>query len=277
MNKFEIGPIDVHGYGLLIVIGAVVGGYVATREARRRGEAPAHVWNGLVVCIILGLIGARVYHILSSPADGSGGFSYYTENPIAILLVWDGGLGLYGALVGGVTGVLIYARRHRLGIGRWLDIGAPGLVLAQAIGRWGNFINHELYGPPTTLPWGLTIGADHRIPRYEDLALYPTDTTRFHPTFLYESLWNLGVFVLLTWGGRRWAHRLRDGDVFLAYLTLYGIGRAWIEQLFRPDAWMANGDVAVASLISLGMALVAGAALLGRGWKNRFVVDRCID
>jgi phosphatidylglycerol:prolipoprotein diacylglycerol transferase len=261
---FKIGPVVVHWYGLLIVIGAVLGGYVATHEARRRGENPEHIWDGLLWCIILGLVGARLYHVFSSPADGSGGFSHYVENPIAILAVWDGGLGIYGAVAGGVVAVLIYARRNRLDAWRWLDIGAPGLALAQAIGRWGNFVNQELYGPPTTLPWGLYIGAEHRIPRYSDLTRYPTDTTRFHPTFLYESLWNLGVFAVLMWGGRRWAHRLRDGDIFLAYLLLYPLGRLWIEQFFRPDAWAVGGGLPAATLISLGVALVAGLAICVR-------------
>lgn len=261
---FKIGPVVAHWYGLLVVFGTLIGGYVATREARRRGEDPGHVWNGLVGCIVLGLIGARLYHVFSSPATGSGGFSDYAENPIAILMVWDGGLGFYGALVGGSVGLLIYTWRNRLSARRWLDIGAPGLVLAQAIGRWANFINQELYGPPTTLPWGLYVSAQNRIPRYSDLTHYPTYTTRFHPTFLYESLWNLGVFVVLTWGGRRWADRLQDGDVFLAYLVLYGVGRAWIEQFFRPDAWTVGGGLAVATLISLGVALTAGLTLLRR-------------
>jgi phosphatidylglycerol:prolipoprotein diacylglycerol transferase len=116
----------------------------------------------------------------------------------------------------------------------------------------------ELYGPPTTLPWGLYIGAEHRIPRYSDLALYPTFTTRFHPTFLYEFLWNFGVFVLLRWGGRRWAQTLHDGDIFLAYLILYPAGRLWIEQFFRPDAWKLANGLAVATLVSLAIALGAG-------------------
>lgn len=261
---FKLGPVVVHWYGLLVVIGTLAGGYVAAREAKRRDEDPEHVWNGLIWCIVLGLVGARLYHVFSSPSDGSGGFSFYMEDPIAILQVWDGGLGIYGAVAGGVIGVLIYARRNGLSAWRWLDIGAPGLVLAQAIGRWANFINQELYGPPTTLPWGLHIDAEHRLLRYSDLTRYPTETTRFHPTFLYESLWNLGVFALLMWGGRRWAQRSRDGDLFLAYLVLYGVGRAWIEQFFRPDAWTVGGGLPVATLISLGVALVAGLVILAR-------------
>ncbi|UCC64970.1 MAG: prolipoprotein diacylglyceryl transferase [Anaerolineae bacterium] len=261
---FEIGPIVVHWYGLLVVVGALLGGYVATREARRRAEDPEHVWNALIWCLFLGLLGARLYHVFSSPATGTAGFRAYVEDPIAVFRVWDGGLGIYGAVAGGVIGLLIYARRHRLSAWRWLDIGAPGLVLAQALGRWANLINQELYGPPTRLPWGLYIGADHRLPRYADLTLYPTDTTRFHPTFLYESLWNLGLFLLLMWGGRRWAHRLRDGDLFLAYLVLYALGRLWIEQFFRPDAWTVGDGLPIATLLSLALALLAALTILLR-------------
>jgi phosphatidylglycerol:prolipoprotein diacylglycerol transferase len=261
---FEIGPIVVHWYGLLIVVGILVGGFVATLEAKRRGENPEHVWHGLIWCIIFGFLGARLYHVLSSPADGSGGFRSFIQDPIAILRVWDGGLGIYGAIAGGVVGLLLYVRRRHLNAWRWLDIATPGLVLAQAIGRWANLINQELYGPPTTVPWGLPITAEYRIPRYSDLTLYPVDTTRFHPTFLYESLWTLGVFFLLMGVERRCEDRLLNGDIFLAYLVLYGLGRLWIEQLFRPDAWALNNGLAVASLISLALALLAGLVMLIR-------------
>lgn len=261
---FTLGPVSVHWYGLLVVVGLLLGGGVASLEARRRGESTGRVWDGLPWAIVLGFLGARLYHILSSPANGTGGFSYYAENPIAMFIVWDGGLGIYGAIAGGVLGVLIYAWRNQLNAWRWLDVGAPGLALAQAIGRWANYLNQELYGPPTRLPWGLYIGAKHRIPRYEDLARYPVQTTRFHPTFFYESLWCLGVFVLLTWCGRRWAGRLRDGDVFLAYLALYAAGRLWIEQFLRPDAWRLDSGLAVGTLIAAGVVLVTGATIWAR-------------
>jgi phosphatidylglycerol:prolipoprotein diacylglycerol transferase len=261
---FEVGPVVVHWYGLLIIVGILSGGLVATWEARRRGEDPEHVWYGLIWCIIFGFLGARLYHILSSPADGTGGLRAYLDDPIAIFRVWDGGLGIIGAVAGGVVGLLLYTRRHQLNSWRWLDIAAPGLVLAQAIGRWSNLINQELYGPPTRLPWGLSIGAEHRIPRYSDLTRYPVDTTRFHPTFLYDSLWSLGMFAFLLWAERRWPDRLQDGDLFLAYLVLYGLGRLWIEQFFRPDAWRLDNGLAVASVVSFFAALGAGLLLLMR-------------
>lgn len=262
---FEIGPVVVHWYGLLIIFGILLGGFVATLEAKRRGEDPEHVWHGLIWCIIFGFLGARLYHILSSPADGTGGFRSYVEDPIAVIQLWDGGLGVYGAIAGGIVGLLLYSRRHHLNAWRWLDIATPGLVLAQAIGRWANFINQELYGPPTELPWGLLIGTEHRIPRYSDLTLYPVDTTRFHPTFLYASLWSLGILVLLMWIARRWGDRLRDGDIFLSYLVLFGLGHLWTEQLFRPDAWVLKDGLAVASLISLVVVLL-GLGLLA--WRS---------
>jgi len=270
---FKIGSIVVHWYGLLIVIGTLLGAYVATREARRRGEDPEHVWNALIGCIILGLLGGRLYHILSSPATGSSGFRSYDADPLGIFRVWDGGLGFYGAFAGGVFGMWIYTRRHRLNLWRWLDIGAPGLALAQVIGRWANLINQELYGPPTRLPWGISIGADHRIPRYSDLTRYPVETTRFHPAFLYESLWNLGIFILLTWGARRWEHRLRDGDVFLAYAALYALGRLWIEQFFRSDAWTLGNGLAVAALISALLALAAEMVFMLRRRADALAKD----
>lgn len=270
-TAFKIGPFVVHWYGLLIVVGTLLGGYVATREACRRNEKAEHVWNGLIWSLILGFLGARLYHIFSSPADGTGGFQSYVENPLTIFQVWDGGLGMIGGIAGGVLGVLLYSRRNSLSAWRWLDIGAPALALAQAIVRWANLINQELYGPPTALPWGLRIDADHRIPRYSDLGLYPTDTTRFHPTFFYASLWNLSVFVLLMWGRRRWAHRLRDGDLFLAYLVLYGMGRLWMEQFFRPDAWTFPNGLAVGALVSGVVALAAEVTI----WmRHRILVPR---
>src|SRR5262245_23549995 len=201
----QIGPLAIRWYGFLIVIGVLLGAYVATIEARRKKEDPDHVWNLLIWCLIFGIIGARLYHVLSSPAGASRGFNYYfIENPFTTLtvfgapipfptalLIWQGGIGIYGAILGGVLAIYLYTRRHGLKFLRWLDIIVPGLLLAQAIGRWGNFFNQELYGPPTSLPWGIKItNVNQRIPPYDDLTAYPLNTT-FHPDFLYESLWNL--------------------------------------------------------------------------------------
>lgn len=252
---FHIGPVPVYWYGILIVTAALVGGWVATIEARRRGLDPDEVWNGLIVTLIMGIVGARLYHVFSSPQGGSVGWDYYRQNPIAILKIWEGGLGIYGAIIGGVLGVLIYCWIRKFNPVEWLDVGAPGLAIAQVIGRWGNYVNQELYGPPTDLPWGIRV--ENRIAPYNDLTKYPP-TTRFHPVFFYESLWSLLGFALLMWIGRRFQDRLRKGDIFLIYLIWYPLGRFFVEFL-RPDAWML-GPLAAAQVFAL---LIIGLAIIG--------------
>jgi len=268
-TALRIGPITIYWYGLLIVTGAVLAAFLAAAEARRRGEDPEHVWNLLTWCLLLGIIGARLYHVFSSPAGGFTGWDYYRKNPIEIIAFWKGGfrgLGIYGAIAGGVAAIFLYARVAKLNFWRWSDIVAPGMLLAQAIGRWGNYINQELYGPPTTLPWGITIDGLHRFGPYIDLNQYPLET-KFHPTFLYESLWNLLGFLLLIWLGRRFANRLRDGDIVAAYLLTYSVGRLWVE-IFRPDAW-AIAAIPTAQIIALVLMAASLAFLFirHRDWQ----------
>ncbi|HID87318.1 MAG TPA: prolipoprotein diacylglyceryl transferase [Anaerolineae bacterium] len=257
---FRIGPLTIYWYGLLITVGVLAGGYVATLEARRRGQNADHVWNGLILCLIFGLIGARLYHVISSPAGGVG-WSYYRQHPLDIIAFWKGGLrglGIYGAIVGGIAAVYLYARLNRLDVLTWLDIGAPGLILGQAIGRWGNFFNQELYGYPTDLPWGIPIDPAYRLEQFRSL---PPDA-RFHPTFFYEFLWNLLVFAVLMAVGRRYADRLLRGDIILLYAILYPLGRFFIEYQ-RPDAWTVGG-VAVAQLLAVVSIVLSGAIMAYR-------------
>lgn len=259
---FEIGPITVYWYGLLIATGALVGAWLASLEAQRRGWDPDHIWNALVVTLILGLIGARLYHVVSSPAGGAQGWDYYRENPLDIIRFWqDGrltgisGLGIYGAIVGGLFGIWLYARVAGLRFLNWADLGVIGLSMGQAIGRWGNFFNQELYGEPTNLPWGITIDLAHRLPQFMGL---PPDT-RFHPTFLYESLWTLMVAGVLLYLARRFEDRLLPGDLLLSYLILYPLGR-FLTEFQRPDAWTIAG-IPTAQIIAV-VSIVASAALL---------------
>ncbi len=251
----------IHWYGVLIVVGIILAAAYASRRAREDGENPDHVWNALVVAIILGIIGARLYHVFSEPTGGMVGWSYYRQHPIEILYIWQGGLGMYGVIIGGILGVLLYTWRAKLNPWQWLDYGAPGLALAQAIGRWGNFINQELYGPPTTLPWGLIIDPEHRIAPYDNLTLYPPDTL-FHPTFLYESLYCLLLFVALVVITRKLKGRLLPGDIMLGYLIGYPFGRFFIEYL-RPDAWIL-GPLAAAQWFAIGCVIAATALLVVR-------------
>jgi phosphatidylglycerol:prolipoprotein diacylglycerol transferase len=255
------GSFDIYWYGILIIVGAMAGAYVATIEARRRGIDPEHVWNALLIALILGIVGARLYHVISSPTWPNTNLQYYLDNPIQIFNTRSGGLAIYGAVAGGLLGVYLYSRYAKLSFWLVVDIGMSGLAIGQAIGRWGNFFNQELYGYPTTLPWGIPIDALHRLPIFADLTQYPVETTRFHPSFLYESLWMLGVAILLLVIARRWKSA-KPGDLLLLWGMLYGFGRFLIE-FQRPDAWLISG-IATAQLIGIALLVVCGVVLMYR-------------
>lgn len=263
----SIGPLAVHWYGLLIVLGIMLAAASAAFLAKRGGENPDYVWDMLLLVVVLAVIGARAYHVFSRPAGGLIGWDYYKEHPLEALYIWQGGLAIYGAVIGGALGVLIYASVHHLNPLRWLDFAAPGVALGQAIGRWGNYINRELYGPPTTLPWGVLIPPENRILPYTDMTRYPADTL-FHPTFLYESLAALALFLVLFLLGMKRYEKLHPGDLLVGYLMGYAVIRFFTEML-RPDAWTI-GSLAAAQIFSL-VFLVAGAIFLitRRFWLRR--------
>lgn len=251
----KIGPFAIHWYGILIVAGALAGAFVAAREARRRGWDPEHIWNSLFLTLLLGIIGARLYHVLTpSPSSGLS-ISHFLEHPEAIFATWQGGLGIYGAIAGGVLGFYIYTRMARLDFLSWLDLAMIGLPLGQAIGRWGNFVNQELYGKPTDLPWAIYIDSQHRYLGFEEFEY-------FHPTFLYESLWNLMVFGLLLYLAHRFGERLLRGEITNIYLILYPVGRIWLEFL-RLDS-LTVGQVPVAQIISAIVVALAVFVLIAR-------------
>ena len=272
----QLGPLTVHWYGILIVTGAVIAAYICTIEAKRRGEDPDHVWNLLTLALIFGIIGARLYHVFSTPAGNFVGWAYYREHPIDIIAFWNGGfrgLGIYGAVAGGVLAFAVYCAYKRLSFPRWLDIATPGILLAQAIGRMGNFINQELYGPATNLPWAFRINPTFPcqepagspmacgIPdRLNDAARQWYATNGFHPTFFYEALWNLLGFAIVMVGARKLVNWLRDGDVFCFYLIWYPVGRFWVE-MFRPDAWRM-GTFATAQWIAILLFAVGVGGLI---------------
>lgn len=216
---FSVGPLHFHWYGILIVAGALVGAWVTSREAKRRGEDPAHVWDALFYCLLFGIMGARLYHVLSY-------WRSFAQHPLDIFRITSGGLAIYGAVVGGLVAIYLYARFNRLDFLLWADLGTLALILAQAIARWGNMVNQELYGYPTYLPWAIPIEPAYRLP---ELAKYEY----FHPLFFYESLWNFFVFAILLTLFRRFTGRLLHGDIFLSYGILYPLGRFFLETL-RP-------------------------------------------
>jgi phosphatidylglycerol:prolipoprotein diacylglycerol transferase len=271
----EFAPgVGIHWYGVLIVVGILVSAYYAAWQAKQDGENPDHIWNALTVAIVLAIIGARLYHVLSEPAEGVGRSYYFDrshpEHLVETLYIWKGGLGIYGAAAGGALGIVLYCLYAKLRPLQWLDYGAPAIALGQAVGRWGNFFNQELYGPPTGSSWwGLIIDDQFRISPYSCVSLsdpdcipgremYPPDTL-FHPTFLYESLWCLLVFVVLAVIAYRWKKKL-PGDILWGYLIGYPLGRFFIEGFFRPDAWMM-GTLAAAQWFAIA-CVVGGAAVL---------------
>ena len=230
---FPIGPIFIRFYGIILMLGALAGAWLATREAKRRGYEPEIVWDLLTYLLIGGIIGARIWHILTPPPSSGITASWYLTHPLDALAIWKGGLGIPGAIIGGAIVLYFYTRRHKLYFAEWADIASPSLALGQAIGRWGNFFNQELYGAPTNLPWKIFIDPAHRLAGYLDVEYY-------HPLFLYESVWNFGNMFLLLWISRRFADRLKNGDIFLMYLVIYPVGRFLLDFL-RLDASMVSG------------------------------------
>jgi phosphatidylglycerol---prolipoprotein diacylglyceryl transferase len=226
-------PLTVRWYGVLIVGGALLAGYVAASRARARREDPEHVWNLLLLGMLLGIIGARLYYVAFEWPRFAG------RSLLEILNPASGGLAIHGALLGAVVAAVIYTRRNNLNLLRWLDICMPPFMLAQAVGRWGNFMNQEAYGRPTDMGFGVRIDPEHRAPPFDDLTLYPPDTL-FHATFLYESLWNFAGFGLLLLMERQLRPWLQPGAVALMYAIWYGLGRLWIEGL-RIDSLCTNG------------------------------------
>jgi len=257
-DGFFIGPVKIYFYGIILMLGAVAAAFLAERQARRRGLSGDLVWDGLIWALIGGILGARLWHILTPPPSMvERGITtlYYLTHPLDALWIRGGGLGIPGAVIGGVLGLYFFCRRRKLDFLTWLDISAPALALGQAIGRWGNFFNQELYGAPTDLPWAITIDLQHRLPGFESFEKY-------HPLFLYESLWNLANVAFLLWLGGRYAGKLKSGDLFLVYLVTYPIGRFLLEFL-RLDAAQIAGINANQTLMLVVMIL-SGATLIYR-------------
>jgi phosphatidylglycerol:prolipoprotein diacylglycerol transferase len=261
ISQITIGPLTIHFYGIIIMLGVLAAAWVASREAHRRGEDSEVIWDALVWVVIGGVLGARIWHILTPPESMVvQGLTtmYYLTHPLDALAIWRGGLGIPGAVIGGALTLYWYSHRHGLHFALWVDIVAPGLALGQAIGRWGNFFNQELYGAPSNLPWALHIEPQYRLAGYETVE-------RYHPLFLYESLYNLANMVLLLWIARRFEKSLKPGDVFLTYLIIYPAGRFFLEFL-RLDASQVIG-LNINQTLMLVVALVSGISLFVRHRK----------
>jgi phosphatidylglycerol:prolipoprotein diacylglycerol transferase len=237
--------VSIRWYGVLIASSMALGLWLATREAARRGESADDLLKAAELALIGGLVGARLYYVLFN-------LDYYQTQPWwRIFAVWEGGLAIHGGLIGGLLTGGAYVWAKGLPLLTYLDIVAPSLLLGQAIGRWGNFFNEEAFGGPTDLPWKLYISEPRRPPAFVDHQF-------FHPTFLYESLWNFGAFLLLYFVLRRRLERA-PGALFLAYLGLYSLGRFWVEGL-RTDSLML-GSMRVAQLVSVVAVAVAAIGI----------------
>jgi len=251
-NGFRLGPLHVRFYSLLVLAGALLGGWIASREARRRGHDPEILWELVLWLMIGGVVGARLWHILSPmPSSIERGVTttYYLTHPLEAIAVWHGGLGIPGGVIGGLAALYLFAHFRKLRFGEWVDICAPGLALGQAVGRWGNFFNQELYGPPTNLPWKIYIDPAHRLPRFATEAYY-------QPLFLYESIWDAANMLFLLWLARRHGNALENGDLFLTYLIVYPVGRFLLE-FIRLDASRVGGinfNQTVMVLVAAGAA-----------------------
>ena len=256
---FNLGPIPVYFYGVCYALGLAATYVVITREARRRGLDARIVDTGIIVVAVAALIGGRLYHVIDQ-------WPRFQDNLIGIILPPYAGLGVYGGIVTGTIAAVLYTRWKKQSFWKWADVIAPGLFVMQAIGRWGNFFNQELYGPPTNLPWGITIDCahrvgDHGIPQWACSAEYPL-TTGFHPLFLSESLSGILGAITLLWIARRWGPRMRPGDLLLIWFIWYAVVRFALETL-RTGNWTVLG-LPTAMVISSVIIVSAVGLLLFR-------------
>jgi len=259
-NGFEIAGFTIPYYGMILMSGAVLGAFLAAHEAKRRGHDPEIVWDLFIWLLIAGIIGARLWHVFTpSPSAIAAGrtTTFYLTHPLDLINLRSGGLGIPGAVIGGAVALFFFTRKRGLRFSEWADIAAPSLALGQAIGRWGNYVNQELYGAPTNLPWKIFIDPAHRLSGFQEYAYY-------HPLFLYESIWNLANMFLLLWLTRRFSGWLKDGDIFLVYLIVYPVGRFFLEFL-RLDASKVGGINANQT----AMAFVALASISALVWRHR--------
>ncbi len=253
----SIGPLTIYWYGVMYAIGLAATFVVVEREARRRGLDTGLLVNGIIVVAVAALVGGRLYHVIDQ-------WDRYKDDLASIILPPYSGLGVYGGIVAGFAAGILYARWKRQPILTWADVAAPGLLTMQAVARWGNFFNQELYGPPTNLPWGIAIDCAHRTPTWAcpPLGTTPVDA-HFIPLFLYESISGaLGAIVLLFIARR--VRSLRPGDITLLFFAWYGTTRFLLEPL-RSNNWTFF-DVPVASIIS-GTFVLAALAVLA--WRHR--------
>ena len=274
---FSIGRFSLRWYGVIVMIGVIVGSLLVERELKRRGEDPESIWDALVWWVSfgptiktpignfrlglplgvlpVGIVGARLWYVVNAILGGS---RLYIDDPSKIYKVWEGGLHIYGGLLLGGIVLILFLRSRKLDPWLFFDAAGPAMLIGQGIGRIANFINQELYGPPTTLPWGIPIDAAHRLAQYANLPA----STRFHPTFAYEMLWNFAMAGFLIWLSHRYEEELKPGTIFAGWLMAAGIGRTWLELFFRPDQPKIGNSPISYSMVAAALMAVVGAIML---------------
>jgi phosphatidylglycerol---prolipoprotein diacylglyceryl transferase len=251
----QIGPLPLYWYGIAYAVGLAGAYWVMVRQARRFGENAELLGNGLIIVGVAGLIGGRLYHVIDQ-------WQLYANDPIRIILPPYSGLGVFGGFVTGSLAFLYLVRRYRVSAWRWADIVAPGLFVMQAVGRWGNFFNQELYGPPTSLPWGIAIDCAHRVAEYP-CATFPPDATHFHPLFLYESLSAVLGAIVILWLSSRPRPSLRVGDLGAIALIWIG-GVRFLLEFLRIGNWRL-ADIPTAQIFGAAFVVIG----LGIFWLRR--------
>ena len=230
---------DIYWYGIIICAGFILAALYVNSRTKDFGITSDNLTDCLIICVPLGIICARIYYVVFE-------WGYYAQHPGEIIAIWKGGIAIYGGIIGTLIGLFVYSRVKKLSLASLCDLAAFGLLIGQCIGRWGNFVNGEAHGGPTTLPWGMTIDGQSMV----------------HPTFLYESLWNLAGFVLLHFYSKK---RRFKGEIALLYAAWYGAGRAWIESL-RTDS-LYIGSIRVSQLLAI-ISCIAAVAVLARQYHR---------
>ncbi len=257
---FQLGGFALRWYGFLIACAVIIGLNLCQWLGQKRGINP-DLFNDLAIWLVVAAIpSARLYYVAFE-------WPRYAQNWLDIFAIWQGGIAIHGALIGGTLAILLFTRRHHLSFWNLLDVLTPAVILGQAIGRWGNFFNSEAFGAPTNLPWKLYIPYLNRPANLVNHAY-------FHPTFLYESLWNLGIFAILLslfFYSLRYPEKIKTGTVACMYLIGYSLGRVWIEGL-RLDSLML-GPFRIAQLVSLTLVLMGAFGLFWLYGAKRSLPD----
>ncbi|QDI91863.1 prolipoprotein diacylglyceryl transferase [Salicibibacter halophilus] len=252
---FEIGALSVQWYGILIVLGAAIGYVIAARESKKHGYPDDLFADLLIWAIPIAIVSARLYYVIFQ-------FDYYAQNPAQIIAIWEGGLAIHGGLIGAVITAIVFAKRRGYSFWKLADIAAPSIILGQAIGRWGNFMNQEAYGGEVSRSFLENLMLPDWI--IDQMLI---EGTYHHPTFLYESIWNVLGFALLIFLRRL---NLRRGNIFLTYVIWYSFGRFFIEGL-RTDSLMIGGLLQTAQIISV--VLIAGAIIFMIYHRKKGIIE----